>query len=275
MGVSIGQYGKPRSGGKCWFALTLSLALAFAGHHWQALADDAVQPDGETTAPASPSGNTYEIWAGADATRRTASIWSGLTWSPLGGIQETGWRLRGVAGGGRYAYDGWRIVGGLPQPAHFRAVTLFGDALVGYHLQIGTLTLKPFAGISMVEHRALPFDPVSRINGRTFGVKVALETWWNVGSSLWLNVDGSWSQVHETTSVRARLGYKVIGDFSAGVEATTLTDLNQEVQRAGLFIRYAWERGEVSLGGGVSGRSWDDAARRAEPYANVTVLGRF
>ena len=285
VGVLSGQNSKPKAWAKCRFALALalalamslpvSLALALAGHDRHALADDAAQPDGETIAPATPSGNTYEIWAGGDATRRTASIWSGLTWSPLGGIQEAGWRLRGVAGGGRYTYDGWRIVGGLPRPAHFRAVTLFGDALVGYHLQIGSLTLKPFAGLSMVEHRSLPFDPVSRINGRTVGAKVALETWWNIGSSAWLNVDGSWSQVHATTTVRARLGYRLFGDVSAGPEATALTDTNQEMRRAGLFIRYAWDGGEVSLSGGVSGHSWDDAARQAQPYANVSVLGRF
>ena len=70
----------------------------------------------------------------------------------------------------------------------------------------------------------------------------------------WLNVDGAWSQIHETTSVRGRLGYRLMGDLSAGVEASTLSDVNQEMRRAGLFVRYAWGRGEVSLGGGVSGR---------------------
>ncbi len=271
MGVLTGQYGKPQAWASRWLAL--AVLFSFVGASRQVRANDETRS--ETEAPAAPSANSYEIWAGGDATRRYASIWTGLTWAPFGNIQEQGWRVRGVTGAGRYSYDGWRIVGGLPQPAHFRAITLFGDALVGYQLQIGALTLKPFAGIAMVEHRVVPLDPVSRINGRTVGAKVALDTWWAIGPSLWLNVDGSWSQAHATTSGRARLGYRVAGDFSAGIEASTLSDVNQEMRRGGLFIRYAWEGGEVSLGGGVSGRSWDDAARRAEPYANVTLLGRF
>jgi hypothetical protein len=273
VGVLTGQSGKRKAWAKGWLALAAVLSLVSAQQ--PASANDDARTDDEAVAPAVPGGNSYEIWAGGDATRRYASIWTGLTWAPFGSIQESGWRLRGVTGGGRYAYDGWRIVGGLPTPAHFKAVTLFGDALVGYQLQIGSLTVKPFAGISMVDHRSLPFDSVSRINGRTLGAKLALDTWWAVGPSLWLSVDGSWSQIHETTSVRGRVGYRLIGDFSAGVEASTLSDVNQEMRRAGLFVRYTWERGEVSLGGGVSGRSWDDAARRAEPYANVTLLGRF
>jgi Cellulose biosynthesis protein BcsS len=75
--------------------------------------------------------------------------------------------------------------------------------------------------------------------------------------------------------VRARLGYRLFEDFSAGVEASTLSDINQEMRRAGLFVRYAWEKGEISVGGGVAGRSWEDTARQAQPYAGVTVLGRF
>ena len=175
---STRQSGNQEASANRWLAL--AVVLSFAIPPQQAQANDAARAENETPEAIAPAarGNTYEIWAGADATRRYASIWTGLTWSPFGSIQDSGWRLRGVTGGGRYSYDGWRIVGGLPQPAHFKALTLFGDALVGYHLQIGSLTLKPFAGISMVEHRALPFDPVSRINGRTVGAKLALDTWW-------------------------------------------------------------------------------------------------
>ena len=154
-------------------------------------------------------------------------------------------------------------------------MTVFADAMAGYHLQLGSLTLKPFAGISMVEHWSTPVDPVSRINGRSIGAKVSLDTWWRINSTAWLNVDGAWSQVQETASLRARLGYRLFEDFSVGIEAAALSDVSQEMRRAGLFLRYAWEKGEVSVGGGVSGRSWDDAARHAQPYVGITLLGRF
>lgn len=224
---------------------------------------------------AGPDRRAYEIWAGGDGTHRYASIWTGLTWAPLGAIDQDGIRLRAVTGAGRYTYEGWRLVGGLPAPARFTGISMFADALVGYHLQWGALTLKPFAGVAMAEHWTLPSDPISRINGRSVGAKLVLESWLRMGPALWANVDASWSQVHETVNVRARLGYRLLDDFSVGAEASALSDVDQDLRRAGLFVRYAWSWGEMSIGGGVTGTSWDDAARSARPYAAATLLGKF
>lgn len=240
-----------------------------------ALADvgGAVDPAGIDT-PALDA-RTYEAWIGAEGTRRYASIWTGLTWAPFGDVRIPGLRLRAVTGGGRYSYDGWRIVNGLPAPSGFKGLTAFADALVGYHVQIGALTLKPFAGIAVSEHWITPLDPVSRIAGRSIGAKIALETWLNVGTSAWLNVDGSWSQVSETTSLRARAGYRLFDDVSVGFEASALSDITQEWRRTGVFLRYAWDRGEISVNAGFGGRTWEDTTRSAQPYAGITALGRF
>ena len=163
----------------------------------------------------------------------------------------------------------------MPTRARFHGITGWGDALAGYHLQLGTLTLKPFAGISMVQHVVAPIDPVSQTVGRTVGIKLALDSWLRLGPAAWLNVDGGWTAVHATAQVKGRLGYRVWRDLSVGVEASALSDVNQEMRRAGLFVRYAWERGEVSIGGGVLGRDWQATARSVQPYAGATYLSRF
>ena len=107
------------------------------------------------------------------------------------------------------------------------------------------------------------------------GVKLALDTWLRLGTAAWLNVDGSWTAVHETANVRARIGLRVWRDLSLGLEAATLSDVNQETRRAGLFLRYAWERGEISVDGGLSGQAADGMLKNPQPYAGATLLTRF
>ena len=118
-------------------------------------------------------------------------------------------------------------------------------------------------------------DPVSAVTGRRLGIKLALDTWLRLGTAVWLNVDGSWTTVHETANVRARLGTRVWRDLSIGLEAASLSDVNQETRRAGVFLRYAWERGEISVGGGLSGQTSDAIIKNPQPYAGATVLTRF
>ena len=56
--------------------------------------------------------------------------------------------------------------------------------------------------------------------------------------------------------------------------ASTPTDLGEDA-RAGLFARYAWDGGEVSLASGFSGRFLDDAQSLQDPYATVNWLTQF
>lgn len=54
------------------------------------------------------------------------SIYSGAQYAPFGGVQQDGVRLR--------------IVGGYGD--HATGTVAFTDVLAGYHLQLGTLTIK-------------------------------------------------------------------------------------------------------------------------------------
>lgn len=250
--------------------IVAAVFLLCASRCGTAIADDT---SAEVAAP--PAAAKVESWIGADLTRRYGSIWTGLTWAPFQSLDAPGWRLRAVTGAGLYAYDGWAITDGVPAPARFHGRSLLGDALVGYQLQLGRLTLKPFAGIAIVQYAVSPVDPVSQTTGWTVGPKLSLESWLWLSDDLWVAADGSWTTVHDTTSVKARSGYRVWGNLSAGLEASLLTDVNQEMRRAGLHLRYSWERGEVSLGAGVTGASFVDAARSHAPYVSVTLLGKF
>lgn len=76
---------------------------------------------------------------------------------------------------------------------------------------------------------------------------------------------------HNTFSVRSRYGYRVLRTLSVGPEAG-INGNNEHINgRAGLFARYDWAGGEISVSAGVSG----DIAEPANPYGTVNFMRRF
>ena len=70
---------------------------------------------------------------------------------------------------------------------------------------------------------------------------------------------------------RARAGYRLIDDVSFGFEAGALRDQSRDVGRLGLFVRYAWDGGEVSISGGVAG----DRDGSRDGYGTGNLMLRF
>ena len=212
-----------------------------------------------------------EVWAGADATSHVWLIYSGATVAPQANIFEDGLRLRVAGGSGGYSYTGERrgeLVG-------FTAETSFAEALVGYLKRFGPLTAKAFVGIAAIEHRVTPLDPENPVQGQELGPKLVTELWLNMGNSAWSSLDVSWTSAHQTAAARSRTGYRIFGDVSLGFEGgLNANDLGEDA-RAGLFARYAWNGGEFSLAGGVSGRFLEEAELLRDPYVTVNLLTQF
>jgi hypothetical protein len=180
------------------------------------------------------------------------SAYSGTTAAPFAGIQEDGVRLRLVAGYGADSYSGPRAVGAGSQIIKFNGTASFADALLGYHKQLGPLTLKVFAGLTATDRQIRPDDPETVIHGLGFGGKVALETWWNVGDQAWTSVDLSWGSLYQSYAARARLGWRFMPALSAGLEAGAVGNLECDIVRVGGFVRY-----ELASGGSLRRRSND------------------
>ena len=96
-----------------------------------------------------------------------------------------------------------------------------------------------------------------------------------MGSSAWSSLDASWTSAHDTFAGRVRSGYMVFQDVSLGVEARINGNALDKDARGGLFVRYAWTGGEVSLAGGLAGRFFDDARDMRDPYATVNWLLQY
>lgn len=254
---------------RTWAALCVASGL-FA----PAAADDGVQIENAGGLP------RFEFWSGAQGYLHVWSIYSGVSAAPFGSIQEDGLRVRIVGGYGADSYSGSPPAGG---PGHitYKATTSFVDALVGYHSQVGPLTVKLFGGLTMGDRQIGPDDPAARIRGFGLGGKVAVESWLNLSDRAWTAVDLSWGSLYQSYAGRMRLGWRFVPELSAGLEAGALGNVDCDIVRAGAFLRYELTSGEISITGGVSndrlldGKGTSTVAGAGTPFAMLSWLTRF
>jgi len=221
--------------------------------------------------PTSPAIAKNELWAGTDVTAHAWSVFAGSTYAPFGSIREDGWRLRVTTAYGRYHYNGYERIGSRLTAKTIQGEVSFTDVLAGYQLKLGALTLKAFAGGAFDLHRIDTLDTSYEAAGGARGARAALESWLDLGSMGYAQLDGSFTSAHNTYASRLRLGYRLLPELSAGLEAGALGNVEHGSGRGGGFLRYEWAWGEASAAGGVSG----DIARPTNPYATLNVLIRY
>jgi len=212
-----------------------------------------------------------EFWAGADASAHVWLIYTGATVAPYGDMFRDGLRLRAAAGYGAYTYRGERF----GQIQSFKAETVFSDMLVGYLKRLGPLTAKAFVGASLIQHDLHPFDLQNPVQGLAYGPKAVAEFWLNMGPAAWSSLDLNWTSAHQTYAGRVRAGYRFLDEVSFGAEARVNGNALDKDARGGLFVRYEWDGGEISLAGGVAGRFLEDARDMTDPYATMTWLIQY
>ena len=219
---------------------------------------------------------TREAYAGADVTADVWLLYSGVTLAPTSDIYSDGIRLRAGGGYGQYRYSGHRAGDPKDTERRFKGTITYAEALIGYQKRFGELTAKAFVGVSAIDHTITPHDPVALggliTQGLEFGVKGAIELWLNLGSSAWSSLDLAYTSAHDTYAARWRLGYRILPTVSAGLEAAlngnidnadkwlsdgTVREQLKPQGRVGVFARYEWSGGEVSLAGGLSNSAYD------------------
>jgi hypothetical protein len=214
------------------------------------------------------------MWSGGEAFAEVWSAHTGATWAPFGGVQEEGLRVRAVVGAG--AYGSGRVA--------------FGDALIGYHRQLGPVTLKVFGGIALADRPSA--ESTSTRAGMALGAKAVAETWWAATDEAWVSADLSFTLPDVSRRAgdggrvdygsRIRLGWRLWPELwpelSVGLEGGAggflVPALEHGSTRAGGFLRYEWSGGEVSISGGLMIEGGDDRGP-AHPFGTVSVLTRF
>ena len=212
-----------------------------------------------------PDPGWRQTWTGVDAHSNGWLVYGGSTVAPFTDIYTEGPRLRATTGYGGY---GWQ---GKPDPNHPHCPVPTGDAstnyldgLIGYYKQWGPATIKVFGGVAKIEHNLGTItcqtkteticDPAKvrreLINGMDWGPKASFEIWLNVGNDAYASFDASYTTAFDTYASHARLGYRFLPTFSGGLEAAINGNRLNEDYRAGVFVRYEWDGGEIAAGGG-------------------------
>ena len=195
-------------------------------------------------------------------------------------------------------------VTGESAPRSFSATPWFADVLAGYLERWGPLTAKAFAGVSGVGHNISPFDKENAVIGDDLGAKAVIELWLNIGDNGFAALDLAWSQAHDTRSARTRVGWKPVEGWSGGWEAWLDLDAQADCDlgwetggacleqsrlghgdadildytRTGVFVRYDWDGGEISVSTGVSGGLFKGGGfvdADPEPYVTVNWIKQY
>lgn len=240
-----------------------------------------------------PNTQTYgwrEVWGGADATKDVWLLYTGVTLAPLSkDIYSDGLRFRVNSGYGQYRYGGRTVacdqLGTFQCDAKIKVDVTFTDALIGYHLRLGELTAKAFAGASIISHNFGDHAAATSVQGVDIGATGGLEFWLNLGQRGWTSLDLQYTTAHETGSARWRAGWRTIPSLSIGPEARVDSNATQNAGRIGAFARYDWTGGEISLAGGLAQEicKFDDVLcednggdkKEVSPYLTINLLSQF
>lgn len=223
----------------------------------------------------------YETSTGVGALKDGWSVYGSLTAALFAdSIQADGWRIRASTGFGRYGYarryDDPSVSRHLWQS--YESQASFADLMIGYQQQLGSWTIKAYAGVTgegldeSPNDQGLPGTARADINfGWRIGFKGALETWWRLGNWGFVQTDVSWGQPARLYNGRMRLGYRVTPKWSTGGELGAFGAGADGRGRLGAFLRYEWDAGEASVSAGGEGTE-DELA---SAYGTFNVLFRF
>lgn len=234
-----------------------------------------------------------EVSGGIDAAGDQWLLYSGMTVAPWStDIYGNGWRLRVGGGYGQFGYEG-----AAPRDPcgdatsndactetgraklHYDVEHSYAEALIGYHLRLGSLTAKAFAGAAMASERHLRKDPASHTDGLEFGAKGVLELWFDASPEKWMELDASYTTARDESSARWRAGWRLEPGLSVGPELRydrNIQSADGEWNgRIGLFGRYEWIGGEVSISGGVTARVRDWSGDNISPYGTINVIYQY
>lgn len=225
-------------------------------------------------------------WAGGIATEDSWLLYSGATTAPFGPIDSNGVRIRATSGHGEYDYCGtYAFRGDCHHAGTYRGRATFSDVLVGYHQNLGPLTAKAFLGVSRIDNDLDPHSPQYKdvASGVEWGPKLAVELWLDPGGSTWTSLNFSGTTAHDTYSVASRTAYRIMPQLDIGselsldgngmnIEGSSAGAFARLYGRSGLFLRYTWDRSELTLSGGISGEVRD---MMPEPYGSLAWAAKF
>jgi len=211
-----------------------------------------------------------DAFAGLDVTDGSLFSYGGFTLAPTD-LDRNGFRFRVYAGAGHYEYTASVTAASLAGDLHRSADVLQAEALLGWQHSTGSVTARVFAGLAYEDQSTNLPDPSNAALGEHLGAKVAIETWFDLSSRLWLSADASYATTINSYSGAAKLGLKPVSWLSLGPEAAAFGNAEFDAHRLGGFARWHCGGCDVTVSGGVSGDYNDETGA----YGALSFYTRF
>ncbi len=228
--------------------LVLTAATAFA--------------EGEPVAPAAP---TTMLSGGIDAWQRGAFGYAGGLWSP-GGLDNEGFTLKAVAGGGTYVYRS-----GFLRNENATSDQVVVSLLPGWRFKTTGFELLVVAGLDAQNHRPSAPDATARLHGTYAGARIGADLWLQPTPYWMLAANASVSSISQSYWYRLAPGVRLAEIAWIGPEAQLFGDAHYTQSRAGLHVT-GLRTGPLEWAGAIGYA--EDSERKRGAYVRIGVLAR-
>jgi hypothetical protein len=217
------------------------------------------------SAQGSGTDSTFLYFSGADLWRDSFFVHSGLLWSP-DALGRDGFTLKVMSGGGVYRYRS-----GALGNAQVIGRELSAAILPGWRFTRGKVAISVFAGVDARVHWLFPADPGSRLNATAFGLRGALDLWYQIDPDTMIAADASASSIGPSYIARAAFGWRLFDSFYAGPEVQVLGDNDYRQLRVGAHLTGL--KTDIVEWTGALGQAWDSDGR-ASAYGRLGFILR-
>lgn len=150
------------------------------------------------------------LFNGRDIWRNGAFAYTGLLLAP-GGFEDDGFMLKLLTSGGAYRYNADSLGGDRVIGAEWLL-----QALPGFRIKRGQAEMKFFFGPEWQLHRLWPDDPGNSLRGRSLGLRISGELWYEPSPRTLVVGDASLSSIAASPSARLAFGLRVADDIFNG-----------------------------------------------------------
>lgn len=212
------------------------------------------------------------LFSGRDLWRNGAFAYGGLLFAP-GGFDQDGFMLKLLLSGGLYRYS----AGGLGG-AQVKGGEWLAQALPGFRIKRGNAEMKFFFGPEWQHHSLWPDDPDNRLRGKTIGLRMAAELWYEVTPLTLILGDVSASSIATSQSARLAYGWRVADEIFNGEGFY----LGPEAQYFGSDGYRHWRLGAHITSLKTEATEWSaaigyarDSDGRSSPYVRLNLSTRI
>jgi hypothetical protein len=203
------------------------------------------------------------LFSGRDIWRNGVFAHGGMMFAP-GGFEQDGYLLKVLLSGGLYRY----FSGGLGGERVYGAEGT--QVLPGWRIKRSDVEIKFFFGADYEIHRLWPDDPSNDLRGRSLGLRMAVDVWYDPTPTTMVAFDAPISSIATNHGARAAFGWRVIDEqFYFGPEAAIFASEGCRHYRLGFHIT-AMKTGNLEL---VAAGGWArDSDGESSPYVRLGMM---